>query len=167
MAGSLAVRALVLAVVVLVVGRLAGVVPFEPVRVPSESMAPTLRSGDHVLLDHRPVDPHDGDVVVAVDPTDGTLLVKRVVAVAGEAVGISGGVLDVDGVPVAEPYADRTDQGGVWFGPAVVPPGHVFLLGDNRADSVDSRVFGPVPLASVVGTVQFRLLPVPGPIRAP
>lgn len=151
-------------VAVLVAGRLTGLLPFEPVRIPSASMAPTLRTGDHVLLDRSARTPCDGDVVVAADPLGGPPVVKRVVAVAGESVGISGGVLEIGGVAVDEPYADRDHQEAVWFGPVVVPPGHVFLLGDQRDDSVDSRSFGPVPVTAVQGTVRVRIAPDPGPV---
>ncbi|MCW2719888.1 MAG: signal peptidase [Pseudonocardiales bacterium] len=157
-------RGLLAAVVALVAGVVTGVVPFEPVRVPTDSMAPTLQAGDQVVLDHRSRPLRAGDLVVVPDPDDGTLLVKRAVALGGQSVGLASGVLVVDGVPVAEPYADLTHQEGVWFGPVTVPPGAVFLLGDSRATSIDSRRFGPVPVTSVVGHVTVRLWPRPGPL---
>lgn len=151
------------AVAVLVAAVVTGVVPFEPVRVPGDSMAPTLAAGDHLLLDRRAHVPARGELLVVADPlAPGALVVKRVAAVAGQQVGISDGVLEVDGLPVDEPYADRSHQQGVYFGPVVVPPGGLFLLGDNRADSVDSRHTGSVRAADVVGRVTVRLLPLPG-----
>jgi signal peptidase I len=128
-----------------------------PMRVASTSMEPTLRPGDHVLVDKRAYRhglPGRGDLVVF----DGTrsLVVKRVVAVAGDSVGIEDGVLVVNGRPVPEPAVDRRSVDGMYYGPVRVPDGTVFLLGDNRRHSVDSRTFGPVPVEKVTGRVIFR-----------
>ena len=80
------------------------------------------------------------------------------IAVGGDSVGFEDGILVRNGRPVTEPYtADFLD--GVYYGPDVVPPGMLYLLGDNRLDSVDSRHFGPVPVAAVVGRIDARLFP--------
>ena len=92
-------------------------------------------------------------------PASGDLVIKRVVAVGGQTVGIADGVLKVDGMPVPEPYVDRALVDGTYFGPVRVPPGSVFLLGDQRLGSVDSRSFGPVPVGSIVGRVALRVWP--------
>jgi signal peptidase I len=137
----------------------------EPVRVPSESMSPTLVPGDHVLVDklaYSDAQPRRRELVVAHDPTGGGLLLKRVVAVGGDEVGVEDGVLVVNGVPVEETFYDRKTVDGVYFGPLRVPDGRVFLLGDNRGNSVDSREFGAVPVSSLVGRVNLRLWPDPG-----
>jgi signal peptidase I len=63
---------------------------------------------------------------------------------------------------VAEPAIDTSRIDGAYFEPVTVPPGTVFVLGDNRADSIDSRNFGPVSTQSVLGRVALRLLPKPG-----
>jgi signal peptidase I len=152
--------------IVLAVLLVSGLLPFQTVRVPSASMTPTVAPGDHLLLDkRRPIEVAVGDVVVLHDPLDpGDLVVKRVIAVGGDSVGFEDGVLVRNGLPVTEPYtADFLD--GVYYGPDVVPPGMLYVLGDNRVDSVDSRRFGPVPLAAVVGRVKARLFPVPGSLR--
>jgi len=87
--------------------------------------------------------------------------VKRVVAVGGDTIGFEDGILIRNGRPVDEPYTtDFLD--GVYYGPDVVPPGQLYLLGDNRFDSEDSRNFGTVPVDTVVGRVVGRLLPLPG-----
>jgi signal peptidase I len=86
-------------------------------------------------------------------------MIKRVAAVGGQTVAIADGVLKVDGKPVPEPYVDRAQVDGTFFGPVRVPPGAVFLLGDQRLGSVDSRSFGPVPVGSIVGRVLFRVWP--------
>lgn len=128
----------------------------EPVRVPSGSMAPTVRAGDHVLIEkvsrHLGA-PERGELVAFRQPGSGALTLKRVAAVAGDEVGVEDGRLVVNGRPVAESYVDYSRVDGEYFGPVAVPAGNVFVLGDNRGDSVDSRRFGPVPLASLVGTV--------------
>ena len=152
--------------VVLAVLLVSGLLPFQTIRVPSASMTPTVAPGDHLLLHkRRPTEVAVGDVVVLHDPLDpGDLVVKRVIAVDGDSIGFEDGVLVRNGRPVTEPYtADFLD--GVYYGPDVVPPGMLYVLGDNRVDSVDSRRFGPVPLASVVGRVDARLFPVPGSLR--
>jgi signal peptidase I len=151
-------------VVVLAVLLVSGLLPYQAIRIPTDSMTPTIEPGDHLLLDklHR-ADVGVGDVVVVHDPLGDGLLVKRVVAVGGDSIGFEDGILVRNGRPVIEPYtSDFLD--GVYYGPDVVPPGALYLLGDNRFDSEDSRDFGPVPASSVVGTVTARLLPFPGPV---
>jgi signal peptidase I len=132
----------------------------EPMRVPTGSMQPTLRPGDHVLL-AKLAGVERGDLVVFEQPAGG-LFLKRVVGVAGDEVGLEDGALVVNGRTVNEPYVNLKVLDGVYFGPVTVPPGRVFVMGDNRADSVDSRTFGPVPLDAVAGQVTFRLWPRPG-----
>jgi signal peptidase I len=97
---------------------------------------------------------------VTNDPRTGELIVKRVVATAGDSVGIENGLLIVNGRTVAENYVDNHDMDGFYFGPDTVPPGQVFLLGDNRAESVDSRAFGPVAVGSIEGRVLMRIWPI-------
>ena len=134
----------------------------EPLRVRSSSMSPTLRAGDQVLVDkffaHRHM-PHRHDIVVLSSPRTGGLLVKRVVAVAGDTVGLEGGVLVVNGRRVHERYVDYRLMVGVYYGPIRVPGGDVFVLGDNRPDSVDSRSFGPIPVSRITGRVFVRIWP--------
>jgi signal peptidase I len=89
--------------------------------------------------------------VVVVQPT----LVKRVVAVGGDVVSLSGKTLRVDGKDVPEPYAQYEPFGGTVesadFGPTKIPANHFFVLGDNRNHSLDSRHFGPITLEAIVG----------------
>ncbi|MEU4090563.1 signal peptidase I, partial [Streptomyces aureus] len=138
----------------------AGTFWVEPVRVESTSMEPTLRAGDHLLVDDRAYDhapPRRGDLVVF--DGSGTPLVKRVVAVGGDTVAIEDGVLEVDGRLVREPTVDPATVDGMYYGPSRVPDGTVFVLGDNRRHSVDSRQFGPVPVTKVTGRVVLRWWP--------
>lgn len=126
----------------------------EPMTVLSGSMEPTLQAGDRVLVDRlawRLTGLQAGDLVVFPDPGDGALSLKRVAARGGQVVEIRDAVLHVDGEPVDEPQVDLSRVDGLWFGPVQVPPDAVFVLGDARSGSQDSRVFGPVPLAAVHG----------------
>ena len=127
----------------------------EPVVVRQESMEPTLSDGDTAVVSKwcrwtgtwgR------GDVVAVRSPVDGGLLVKRIVATAGHRVGLRDGRLAIDGV-AAPPDAASEAIDGTYFGPVRVPAGAVFVMGDNRGRSVDSRKFGPVDEDDVVGCV--------------
>ena len=96
----------------------------EPFAIPSESMAPTLRPGDHVLvekLSYRFGSPRRGDLVVFRAPDGGSLAVKRIVGLAGDRVAIEDGVLAVNGHLQREPYVDQKQVDSVYFGPVVVP----------------------------------------------
>ncbi len=148
---------------VALVALVAGVLfALQPIRVHADSMKPTLESGDEIIIDRLSLvlrDPHRGEMVVANSPSGG-LVVKRVAAIGGDTVGIEDGVLVVNGKPEREGYVDYGSVDGFYFGPIDVPPGEVFLLGDNRANSEDSRDFGPVREDEVVGRVLLRVWPV-------
>jgi signal peptidase I len=132
----------------------------EPFRIPSESMAPTLRSGDQALVQKLlGASPHRGDLVAFHAPRTGEVLLKRVVAVGGDTVGLEDGVLVVDGKRIRESYADPKAIDSVYFGPVRVRAGTVFVLGDNRANSEDSRDFGAVPTKSIIGRAVARVWP--------
>ncbi len=92
-------------------------------------------------------------------PDGGSLAVKRIVGLAGDRVAIEDGVLAVNGHLQREPYVDQSRVDSVYFGPVAVPPGDVFVMGDNRADSHDSRDYGAVPQRSLIGRVLTRLWP--------
>ncbi len=134
----------------------------EPVRVRSDSMAPALSSGAMLLIDKvtfRTRDPHRGEIVVAIDPRTGESIVKRVVAVGGDSVGIEDGILVLNGKTVFEDYIDNDNMDGFFTGPDPVPLGHVYLLGDNRETSEDSRTFGPVDVDDIEGKVLVKVWP--------
>lgn len=154
---------LILAVAaVLAVLFVAGLLPVQIMRVRADSMSPTLRDGDRILVAHPLSGLRRGSLVVLDDPEGPGTIVKRLVGLGGERVAIEDGQLVVDGVPASEPYTDRSRLDGVYQRPVVVPPGHLYVLGDLRDTSVDSRHFGPVPLDSVVGEVTYRIWPSPG-----
>src|SRR4029453_8858794 len=92
----------------------------EPLRVSSDSMKPAYSTGDEILVQkfgaHARA-PARGDIVVVRSPVSGDLVVKRVAALGGQTVGIANGVLRVNGHAVPEPYIDRAEVGGTYFGP--------------------------------------------------
>jgi signal peptidase I len=123
--------------------------------IPSESMLPTLEVGDRVFVNkfvYRLGEPERGDIVVfRTLEGGGEDLIKRVVGVPGDSVSVRGGALFVNGERWEEPYLNDEFPDGSFYDPTIVPEGHVFVMGDNRANSRDSRVFGPVPLRSIQG----------------
>ena len=128
----------------------------EAFRIPSESMVPTLLVGDRVFVNkfiYRFTEPERGEVVVfeSVGEGDDQKLIKRVVGVAGDSVAVRGGVLSVNEEPQNEPYLNRGIPDDSFFGPTRLSEGEVFVMGDNRANSADSRVFGPVPIKNIEG----------------
>ncbi|MER7707338.1 signal peptidase I [Kitasatospora sp. NPDC097605] len=140
---------------------------YRPYGVPTASMAPTVQAGDTVLA--RKTDGADvgrGDVVVFRDQAwGGRLMVKRVVAIGGDTVAVGTGDqrLTVNGKPVDEPYLAAQGAQGAAFS-VEVPPGRLFLLGDNRLGSLDSRVHlevdgGTVPATEVEARVEATVLP--------
>ncbi len=141
---------------------LARVFVVEPFRIDSGSMLPTLQAGDQVLVDkraYRDALPRRGELVVFHAPRTGDVTLKRAIGLPGDTVGIEDGVLVVNGRRQTEPYADPEAIDSVFFGPVRVRAGSVFVLGDNRADSVDSRDFGAVARVDLIGRVRFRLWP--------
>ena len=151
----------------LLVSATSGLLPVQPMRVDSDSMTPTVAPGDLLLVRHGQGPVRRGDVVAVTSPLDHGMLVKRVVGVGGDAVALEDGVLVVNGTAVCEPAIDPARLDGVWFGPVSVPDGRLFLLGDSRDGTIDSRAFGPVPASSLVGTVTARLWPAPGALPSP
>ena len=134
----------------------------DTVTVSSDSMSPTVCTGDTVLL-QRLAGGHQvrvDDIVTFPSPQGGERAIKRVVAVAGQAVAIADAQLLRDGRAVDEPYVDHSTIDGVYFGPVVVPDGAVFVMGDRRENSIDSRVYGPIPIASLDGRMLWD--PTPG-----
>lgn len=133
----------------------------EPITVRSDSMEPTVPAGSIVWLDKagpRLAGVPPGALVVFNGPDDDEMpneavLLKRVVAAQGQTVAIRDGVLFVDGAEAREPYVNRRTIDGVYFGTVTVPPGHLFVLGDNRENSIDSRDFGTIPVTAIQGTV--------------
>jgi signal peptidase I len=151
------------------------------INVPTPSMVPAVLVGDHILVNrfvyaphfdtplHRLLpyrDPQIGDVVTFAQPDRPRRdLIKRVTALEGDTIAITSKTLIRDGTPVEEPWAQFTDP-QIWpddpatapskrvrdnLAPLDIPVDHLFCLGDNRDESQDSRVFGPVPRSTIRG----------------
>jgi len=158
-------------IIILVAVLLAGLMRtfvFQTFWIPSGSMVPTLNVYDRVLVQKAFFTWHDvreGDIVVFSQPPLDHCpgppgdLVKRVIALPGQTIYSSGNSIYIDGRRLAEPYLPRYDP----LGPPIpgsspqhpyrVPPGQFYVLGDNRADSCDSRFWGPIEGSSIVGKV--------------
>lgn len=126
----------------------------KPFTIHQISMVPTLHEGDRVLisrLSYHFHDPKPGDVVVLHSPMNASEdLVKRIVAVGDDTVAIHDGDLFVNGVAVVEPYLAEQDFRGE-YPETLIHEGQVFVMGDNRNNSGDSRLFGPIDVDSIIG----------------
>jgi signal peptidase I len=131
--------------------------------IPSGSMIPTLEIGDRVLVNkfiYRFTEPHRGDIIVfeSVDNPDEDLI-KRVVALPGDTVAVRRGHLILNGERQKEPYLNKSLPDRSFYAKTRVPKGHVFVMGDNRGNSADSRVFGPLPKKNIEGEAFLRFWP--------
>src|ERR671916_2051010 len=144
----------------------------EAFRIPSESMVPTLEVGDRVFVNKfiyrfHPPERHD---IIVFESDEGSTeggqedLIKRVVGLPGDEISVQDGTLFVNGERQEEPYVNEQPPDTSSFGPTVVPEGKVFVMGDNRANSRDSRYIGPVPLENIEGEA-FMIFWPPGDIR--
>lgn len=137
----------------------------QPYVVPTGSMIPTIEIGDRVIANkfvYRFAEPKPGDIVVLDDPTGSvTTLIKRVIATEGQVVDLQNGDVVVDGVILDEPYTHGlpTEPQAITM-PYTVPADSVWLMGDNRTNSQDSRYFGAVPLSGVRGKAIWRFWPI-------
>lgn len=138
----------------------------KPFVVEGASMSPTFETGDYLIVDEisfalRP--PERGEVVVLRYPHDPSKhFIKRVIGLPGETVAIAGGEVTIttaDGqrVSLDEPYVELESKAN---STATLGDDEYFVMGDNRAGSYDSRVWGPVPRDLIVGRALVRLLPV-------
>lgn len=148
--------------------------------IPSESMVHTLEVDDRVLVNkfiYRFTEPERGDIVVFQSVEGGPAaqepgligritglftgasattppkeeLIKRVVGVPGDKISVQNGKLYVNNELQKEPYVNKDLPDRSFAAPVTVPKGHYFMMGDNRANSADSRVFGPVPKENIEG----------------
>ncbi len=154
--------------------------------IPSASMRDTLLEGDRVMVNKlafRFGEPGHGDVIVFDSPleelsdgenvlgailrnigeslglsTPDTALIKRVIALEGDTIEIRDNAVFIDGTAIDESYLTRRVRMPD-FGPLQIPPDHVFVMGDNRNQSEDSRRFGPIPESSVIGRAFLRVWP--------
>ncbi len=135
---------------------------FQPYEIPSGSMETTIMTGDMVFsekVSYYLRDPAPGDIVTFQDPEiPGRVLIKRCIAVGGQTVDLVDGRVVVDGVALDEPYTRglpseplKTALGVEVSYPFTVPEGHLWVMGDNRTNSNDSRYFGAIDENSLTG----------------
>lgn len=143
--------------------------------VDGQSMMPTLHHGDRLLVNkliYRIREPKPGEVVVLDDPVmPERRLIKRVIAVGGERVEVRNQTVLVDDQPLAETYTNPVSAPFSDVGVIEVPPGHVYVMGDNRGGSLDSRVFQSIPVTRVEGMAFYLFWPLDrlqghGPLNA-
>ncbi len=180
----------ILIVIALVLAVLFKVFVIQAFYIPSSSMEHTLEVNDRVVVSKfffRLGDIERGDIVVFDDPrrlpgaagesTVGAVLrnlaesigistptsefIKRVIALPGDTVTVREGVASVNGLEVPNDYVNLGRGPGPDYGPVLVPEGHVFVMGDHRGVSQDSRVFGPIPIDDIVGRA-FAVIWPPG-----
>ncbi|KXK12305.1 MAG: Signal peptidase IB [Microgenomates bacterium OLB23] len=140
----------------------------QPHQVRGSSMDTTFRNNEYILtnkLSYRFDTPKRGDVVVFKSPENKDIdFIKRIIGLPGDKVMVRDGQVYLNGSPLIEKYVLGTTQvhegGFLKEGQAVtVPLGHLFVMGDNRPRSSDSRTFGPVPQQDIIGKVFFRYFP--------
>jgi signal peptidase I len=137
---------------------------YQPVRVQGTSMLPRLRDQDRLFINkfvYRIGDVKRGDVVVFLYPGDHTKsYIKRVIGVAGDDIYVDDGHVFVNGKALAEPYVLKNFQDERSVPDLVVPPGEVFVMGDHRSISSDSRDFGPISTKLIYGKAAYVYWPV-------
>ena len=159
------IETVVLLVIALLIAQGIKTFVIQPYVVPSGSMIPAIQINDRVLANKfvylGSAGPAVGDVVVLDDPTGQfPMLIKRVIALGGQTVDFIDGKLLVDGHERIEPYVmGKPTLPQMQDMPYVVPEGHVWVMGDNRTDSADSRTFGSVPESSVRGRAFWTYWP--------
>jgi signal peptidase I len=147
--------------------------------IPSGSMEPTLQIGDRIVVDKLAYDLHGVDrgniVVFSTPPNEDCAgppvsdLVKRVVGLPGETISVSGGNVFINGRLLSQSWLPSSQQGKTYPGPSPapyalhrpykIPQGDVYVMGDNRMLSCDSRYWGPIAESTIVGKVDLRIWP--------
>lgn len=150
---------------------------FKPFIVQGPSMEPNFISGQKLIVNEILYDirkPERGEVIVFHVPSEGRDFIKRVIAVEGDTVKVEGDTVLVNGEPVDEKYIqeaieqahaenrlyNNTDFPNSFVREGVVPEGHVFVMGDNRSNSTDSRMIGYVPFGDIIGRADVIFWPI-------
>lgn len=140
----------------------------EPRLIPSESMYPTLHTGDRLVVEkvsYRFHPPKTGDIVVFQSPPElqrrgydkNLAFIKRIIGMPGEIISVDNGIVYLNGQPLKEDYiAEPPNQP---FPPVKIPADQFFVMGDNRNDSNDSRYWGFLPRQNLIGHATFRFWP--------
>jgi signal peptidase I len=147
--------------------------------IPSGSMEPTLQIGDRIVVDKLSYDLHGVDrgniIVFSTPPNEDCAgppvadLVKRVVGLPGETISLSGGNVYINGKLLDQSWLPASEQGKTYPGPSGapyalhhpfrIPDGDVYVMGDNRMLSCDSRYWGPINESTIVGKVDLKIWP--------
>ncbi|GAB5360258.1 hypothetical protein AAMO2058_000612300 [Amorphochlora amoebiformis] len=146
----------------------------EPRYIPSLSMYPTFDIGDRLIAEKVTYrfqrDPFRGDVII-FEPSEGVVkksyfnpfadnvFIKRIVAVAGDTVEVKNGKLRINDIERDEPYIKDGKIKSYELGKVTVPNGYVFVMGDNRDNSYDSHVWGPLPVKNILGRASWKYWP--------
>lgn len=132
--------------------------------IPAESMAPTILKGDFIFVDgtaYNSIIPIKGDVIVFASPEHKKEFTKRVIGISGDTIEIRKKEVFLNWKHLDEPYVIHTDSRFLHesvvprdnYGPTIIPDGHIFVLGDNRDNSLDSRILGSIEMSQVKGKV--------------
>lgn len=168
------IKAIVIALVLVILIRW---LLFKPFIVDGPSMQPNFHTGERLIVNEILYDirsPKRGEIIVFHVPAEGRDFIKRVIGVAGDKVEVKGDTVTVNGEVIEEPYLKEAiesahSQNRLWnnkdfpneeVAESTVPEGHVFVMGDNRSDSKDSRMIGFVPLGDIVGRADLIFWPI-------
>lgn len=135
---------------------------FQPFYIPSGSMEPTLKPGDRIIVNkliYRYSQPKRGDIMVFKYPRDPQRdFIKRVVGLPGETIDIKDSIVYINNSVIPQPFLEPGLKFGS-FGPVDIPDNSYFMMGDNRNNSEDSRVWGTLPSENIVGKAMFIYWP--------
>lgn len=135
-------------------------------KVPTESMMPAIYPGDHLIVSRLPYyyrDPKPGEIVVFKYNND--FLIKRIIGVPGDQIDIRESKVYINNVQLDEAsYLTEDIKTYLYAGsmvdfPYIIPNGYYFVMGDNRLNSKDSRVFGAIPRSSIIAKAGYRIFP--------
>ena len=144
---------IMLASLLLLVAACTSVVPVQPIKVVGTAMLPALHDGDRIIVERNPQKLKRGDIVVFLFPDDQTKsYIKRIVGLPNEEVEIREGVILVNGTALNEPYVDpRLNLTARSMQPLKLDANSYFVVGDNRDNSSDSRIWGPLKRELIYG----------------
>lgn len=148
-------RGIVLLTLLLLTAACNSVVPvaIQPVQVKGNAMLPALNDGDRIVIERNPQKLERGDIVVFLFPQDQTMsYIKRIVGLPNEVVEIREGTIFINGTRLDEPYVDsKNNITARSLMPLELAAGNYFVIGDNRDNSSDSRIWGPVKRELIYG----------------
>jgi signal peptidase I len=129
------------------------VVPVQPIKVEGLAMIPALHDGDRIIVERNPQKLECGDIVVFLFPDDHTKsYIKRIIGLPNQKIEIREGVVFVNGTALNEPYVDpQNNKSARSMQPMTLAPDSYFVLGDNRDNSSDSRIWGPLKRELIYG----------------